>query len=102
VDGCFWHLCPKHGHFPVSRVVFWKRKLTRNAERDRLLNSALKKQGWRILRIWEHELRKKNYPKLLTRLSTQLNELDFIPQTTPAQIVWRRKVANRPAARRGR
>jgi DNA mismatch endonuclease (patch repair protein) len=72
VDGCFWHLCPKHGHFPASRVPFWKRKLTRNAERDVLLNHALRKQGWRVLRIWEHELARKNETHLIKRIQRYL------------------------------
>jgi DNA mismatch endonuclease, patch repair protein len=72
VDGCFWHFCPKHGHFPVGRAAFWKRKLNRNIERDSLLNRALKKQGWRVLRIWEHELARKNEARLLSRIQRAL------------------------------
>ncbi len=72
VDGCFWHLCQKHGHFPVSRAAFWKRKLTRNSERDHLLNRALKKAGWKVLRIWEHELTNKNRARLMRRIHRAL------------------------------
>jgi DNA mismatch endonuclease, patch repair protein len=68
VDGCFWHLCPKHGHFPSGNAAFWKRKLTRNFERDIMLSRALRKQGWRVLRIWEHELTRKNQTKLFQRI----------------------------------
>lgn len=74
VDGCFWHLCPKHGHFPASRAPFWKRKLTRNLERDVLLNRALRKQGWRVLRVWEHELSRKNEPRLIKRIQRFLQD----------------------------
>lgn len=57
VDGCFWHGCPKHSTVPVSNRAFWMRKLAGNRVRDRLVTRALRERGWRVLRIWEHELR---------------------------------------------
>jgi len=62
VDGCFWHGCPSHHRLPSSNRSFWMRKLERNKERDRLVCRELKKMGWSVLRIWQHELRK---PKLV-------------------------------------
>ena len=58
VDGCFWHGCPKHGTRPKSNRKFWDEKIARNRQRDREVNRKLRKHGWRILRIWEHALRK--------------------------------------------
>lgn len=55
-DGCFWHRCPLHSNFPKKNREFWIRKLNGNVERDRLVNRELRKAGWRIIRIWEHEL----------------------------------------------
>jgi DNA mismatch endonuclease (patch repair protein) len=55
VDGCFWHLCPVHGHMPETRAGFWSQKLARNARRDRENEAALLADGWQVLRIWEHE-----------------------------------------------
>ena len=72
VDGCFWHLCPQHGTIPKSNSVYWKRKLKRNHERDQQVNRELRKQGWKVLRIWHHELSKKNQAKLLRRLTLVL------------------------------
>jgi DNA mismatch endonuclease (patch repair protein) len=57
VDGCFWHLCPKHFTMPKTNRAFWKKKLERNRERDSEVNFALRKLGWRVIRIWEHQLR---------------------------------------------
>jgi DNA mismatch endonuclease, patch repair protein len=57
VDGCFWHGCPKHESFPKINRNFWRKKLVRNKTRDRLVNRTLKAKGWRVLRIWQHELR---------------------------------------------
>ena len=58
VDGCFWHGCPKHSNLPANNRTFWKKKLTGNQTRDRLVTRTLRKDGWRVVRVWEHELRK--------------------------------------------
>jgi DNA mismatch endonuclease (patch repair protein) len=68
VDGCFWHACPKHGTMPVGNRAFWKRKLTRNAGRDREVTRALRKAGWTVLRVWEHALARRCEGRLLPRL----------------------------------
>ena len=72
VDGCFWHGCPRHGHTPRSRIAYWTSKLNRNKTRDRLVKRTLERRGWRVLRIWEHELSRKNEARLLRRISTAL------------------------------
>ena len=68
VDGCFWHGCPKHGTQPKSNTAFWSEKLRGNKVRDRLVNTTLRKAGWKVVRVWEHELRRKNEGKLAARL----------------------------------
>jgi DNA mismatch endonuclease (patch repair protein) len=68
VDGCFWHGCPKHETKPKSNRVFWKNKFSRNKARDILVTRTLRRAGWRVLRIWEHELAKKNETRLLRHL----------------------------------
>lgn len=94
VDGCFWHGCPQHS--PPARWLrkssmptrpgarqgakaqrtgkrFWRAKLAANQARDRQVNRALRAAGWRVLRIWEHELaRKKNQARLVARLRRAL------------------------------
>jgi DNA mismatch endonuclease (patch repair protein) len=57
VDGCFWHNCPIHGSTPETNRKFWTQKLGRNKKRDELVQRTLKDLGWRVLRIWQHELR---------------------------------------------
>jgi DNA mismatch endonuclease, patch repair protein len=57
VDGCFWHGCPIHGSVPATNRTFWKHKLARNRNRDALVGRELRSLGWRVLRIWQHELR---------------------------------------------
>ena len=73
VDGCFWHGCPLHGTQPKSNAKFWRDKIVRNQARDRLVTRTLRAQGWRVFRIWEHELRRKNERRLLSRLKRTLN-----------------------------
>ncbi|MEV6889369.1 very short patch repair endonuclease [Kribbella sp. NPDC051137] len=55
VDGCFWHCCPAHGRKPTVNSGYWSPKLQRNVERDRLADAALRRDGWEVIRIWEHE-----------------------------------------------
>jgi DNA mismatch endonuclease (patch repair protein) len=56
VDGCFWHCCPKCGNMPASNREFWRTKLGKNKLRDRHVTRTLRTEGWKVLRIWEHEL----------------------------------------------
>ncbi len=59
VHGCFWHLhkgC-REGRIPESRREYWKPKLLKNVERDCSHVAALRTLGWKILVIWECELK---------------------------------------------
>ncbi len=57
VDGCFWHGCPRHGTVPKTNTSFWLAKIRRNRHRDRQADRSLKRLGWTVLHVWEHELR---------------------------------------------
>jgi DNA mismatch endonuclease, patch repair protein len=57
VDGCFWHCCPRHGSTPRSNSAYWLPKLARNVARDLEVRNALRRGGWTVLRVWEHELK---------------------------------------------
>ena len=56
IDGCFWHGCAEHYRAPASNTTYWAGKVTRNRERDRLANEALRSAGWTVVRVWEHEV----------------------------------------------
>ena len=60
VNGCFWH---HHdcGRFvwPSSNVEYWHNKINRNVERDAQNTVLLSEQGWKVLTIWECQLKKK-------------------------------------------
>lgn len=49
-------------------AAFWAAKLAANVARDRLVNRTLRREGWRVLRIWEHELTRRYERRLLARL----------------------------------
>jgi DNA mismatch endonuclease, patch repair protein len=55
VDGCFWHRCPEHASDPKTNSEWWSVKLARNVERDRETDRRLRRAGWGVVRIWEHE-----------------------------------------------
>jgi DNA mismatch endonuclease (patch repair protein) len=57
IDGCFWHGCKKHFRMPKSNIEFWSRKINGNVRRDKRQTVILRKQGWKVVRIWEHKLR---------------------------------------------
>lgn len=56
VDGCFWHMCPNHFSLPKNNRRFWKAKLKGNVVRDREVNLALTNLGWKVIRVWEHDI----------------------------------------------
>jgi len=67
VNGCFWHGhdC-RRGNPPSSRTEFWWPKIDKNRDRDRRVQKQLKKDGWRVLTVWECET--KNQARLQRRL----------------------------------
>jgi len=72
VDGCFWHGCQNHLRMPASNRRYWLGKITRNQMRDRVTTRALRKRGWHVLRLWEHELRKESH--VLRRVARALGQ----------------------------
>lgn len=61
VNGCFWHGhegC-KYFRLPKSNVEFWKEKIERNVERDKESMQRLLDLRWKVIRVWECELRNK-------------------------------------------
>ena len=58
LHGCFWHRCPTcHFDLPKRHRKFWATKFERNKLRDRAAKQELKRGGWRVVEVWEHELR---------------------------------------------
>jgi DNA mismatch endonuclease (patch repair protein) len=59
VHGCFWHRHEKcaRARMPKSRLDFWEPKLTANRERDSRNKKLLTREGWKVLTIWECQLK---------------------------------------------
>ncbi|HEX7858995.1 MAG TPA: very short patch repair endonuclease [Verrucomicrobiae bacterium] len=57
VDGCFWHGCPRCYRRPGSNKKYWDEKVLRNRSRDRVVTYQLRNDGWRVVRLWEHQLK---------------------------------------------
>ena len=60
IDGCFWHGhegC-KYFKMPKSNEFFWEQKIRRNKARDISTDYVLQTEGWRVIRVWECEIRK--------------------------------------------
>ncbi|TSC85593.1 MAG: DNA mismatch endonuclease, patch repair protein [Parcubacteria group bacterium Gr01-1014_8] len=59
VHGCYWHGCPHCKlTLPKTHRAFWRAKFKRNKERDAHKTKDLRKLGWRVLTVWEHQIKK--------------------------------------------
>lgn len=69
VNGCFWH---RHdcGRFvmPSSNTEYWEKKINGNVERDKTNIALLEEQGWRVIVIWECQLKKRVQSETLSKL----------------------------------
>jgi len=57
MQGCFWHACPIHYREPKTSILFWRKKVKRNQERDKEVDKYYEDRGWLVLRIWEHDVK---------------------------------------------
>jgi DNA mismatch endonuclease (patch repair protein) len=69
VDGCFWHRCPIHAIPPRANSEWWAAKLQANVDRDREIDVRLRKEGWLVVRVWEHESPSGVAPEILRAVS---------------------------------
>lgn len=57
IDSDFWHGHSKYGHIPKTNTEYWKKKIENNQNRDKKVNKILRNEGWKVIRIWEHEIK---------------------------------------------
>ena len=77
INGCFWHKhtgC-KYFSWPKSNIEYWENKITRNVQRDSENYEKLKAMGWRVLIVWECELRKEHFQKNMDKLVDSLQSV---------------------------
>lgn len=75
VNGCFWHM---HGcsrsRLPRSNQEYWKPKIERNIQRDAENQQKLEADGWKVIVVWECELKKRTAEKRLSRLCDEIRK----------------------------
>jgi DNA mismatch endonuclease (patch repair protein) len=87
IHGCFWHrhVRCKEATTPQSNIEYWEAKFARNQLRDRRVRLNLRRLGWKVIVVWECQLRKPE--RLLARL------LDAIPREATARAAESPKAA---------
>ena len=76
VNGCFWHAhegC-KYFVWPKNHADFWKNKIEGNIQRDNRNYRMLDQQGWKIIVVWECELKKKVVEQTLVKLVKEIKK----------------------------
>lgn len=76
VDGCFWHGHDCRNVAPKENSDFWDKKREYNKMHDKEVNSVLTDKGWKVLRVWECELKNKNRDILIRKLKFLVENKD--------------------------
>ena len=73
VHGCFWHghAC-RQGRPPKTNAGFWSPKIDANRERDARKERALRELGWRVITVWECELKSKQCAEVVHRVQREI------------------------------
>ena len=85
IHGCFWHGHIVDGHIPHTNSDFWKKKIERNQVRDKKNCDELKALGWKIMTIWECQLKKKVRDKTLLEVEYLINKA-FLDKYRPVNL----------------
>lgn len=79
VDGCFWHACPVCNR-RMPKSDFWRNKIDENRRRDIRVQRKLRQEGYHVMRVWEHDLKKNIW---LKRLNTMMRRIEKGKEITP-------------------
>ena len=73
INGCFWHKhdCPRFV-WPKDNANYWRPKIEGNVSRDKKNNDALQQMGWRVITIWECQLKKDVFQATMDQLIAQI------------------------------
>lgn len=68
IHGCFWHRHPgcKYAYTPKSNINRWQKKFDDNVKRDRTVRKQLENLGWKIIVIWECQVKDESYKEILS------------------------------------
>ncbi len=76
VNGCFWHGHENCKYFtiPETRTEFWTEKINGTIERDKINNRKLQDMGWKVITVWECDLKTKKFNETLERVITKIKK----------------------------
>jgi DNA mismatch endonuclease, patch repair protein len=80
VDGCFWHGCLRCNRPSKSNRAFWRSKIVSNRRRDARVARKLRKDGWKVLRVWECTINEK---RTVFRIKRAIHSLEAQVSTPP-------------------
>ena len=73
IHGCFWHGHEVDKHIPATNHEYWKNKIEKNKLRDKRNKEKLKQMGWRVMTIWECQLKSAVRQKTLLEIEYHIN-----------------------------
>ena len=75
VNGCFWHMHTECGkfHWPSTNVEYWKKKISNNVVRDEYVQRTITEKGWKVIVVWECQLKKKNIQDTVNEIEKQIH-----------------------------
>lgn len=73
IHGCFWHGHDVDGTMPKTNQEYWRSKIERNKKRDEKNKEALRKMGWRVMTVWECQLKPAVRQKTLLEIEYHIN-----------------------------
>ena len=73
VNGCFWHGHDCRNTRPSENKEYWQKKCERNMKHDKDVTAMFEARGWKVLRIWECELKKRNETILVEKIQSILS-----------------------------
>ena len=85
IHGCFWHGHEVDGHIPHSNSEFWRKKIERNRQRDERNKGELKKLGWRVMTVWECQLKPAVRQKTLLEIEYHINHT-YLERFKPKKV----------------
>lgn len=86
IHGCFWHGHEVDGHIPHSNSDFWRKKIERNKQRDAHDREALKRMGWRVMTVWECQLKSTLRQQTLLEIEYHINHT-YLERFKPHLVV---------------
>ena len=80
VDGCYWHGCAKHVRYPQANAEYWRAKIERTMRRDDRIRRSLRRQGFHVMRVWEHDLKRDTWVKRLMVMMRRIEAESCLPK----------------------